>query len=357
MMSSSFLVPSVPPQPIVIAGIGVIKDTTAITPLQTCFVPGQGLLETGKNGVTALARNRGGEFVFIARGDQTEVMLCSKMGVNPPRFALLPATIQAPLKAVLLDLDGTCVKSEPLWIAVILQVTNEMRQRANLTLLESFEPNDLPHVSGRTVPEHLAYCQAKFFPHGSTDAAREIYDRITKSDAEMDAIATALRNKGKSPYEPALGLKELLLELRERNVRIGMVTSGLYYKAWPEITEAFRRMNLGDPLQFLDGFITAGQRVEKGRSGTMGDAIAKPWPNIYYEVAKALGFRSEIAGQFVVVGDSASDVGSARTIGVAVIGVEGGNIDEAGVRQMCFAVAENLHEVGMIIEPYLPPSL
>jgi len=341
-------------EPLTLPGIGVIEDTTAIVPLKTCFIPGQGALVVGRDGVTALARNRGGEFVFIARGDYTEVMLCSKIDVNPPRFALLPVTIQAPLQAVLLDLDGTCVKSEPLWIAVILQVTNEMRQSENLPPLDSFKPDDLPHVSGRTVPEHLAYCQAEFFPHGTSNAAREIYDRITKSDDEMEATATVLRSRGKSPYEPASGLKELLVELRERGVRIGMVTSGLYYKAWPEITEAFRKMNLGEPLQFLDGFITAGQRVEKGRSGTMGDAIAKPWPNIYYEVAKTLGFRAGIAGQFVVVGDSASDVGSARTMGVAAIGVEGGNIDEAGVRQMCFAMAKDLREVGKILDPYLP---
>jgi beta-phosphoglucomutase-like phosphatase (HAD superfamily) len=134
-----------------------------------------------------------------------------------------------------------------------------------------------------------------------------------------------------------------------------MVTSGLHYKAWPEIEEAFRQMNLGAPLQFLDGFITAGQRVEKGHAGTMGDAIAKPWPNIYYEVARALGFQPDSAAQFVVVGDSASDVGSARTMGVAVVGVEGGNIDEAGVRQMCFAMAKNLREVGEVLKPYLPP--
>ena len=341
--------------PLAIPGIGVIEDATAIIPLKTCLIPGQGHLEVGRNGVTVLARNRGGEFVFISRGDQTEIMLCSNMGVNPPRFALLPVTIQAPLKAVLFDLDGTCVKSEPLWIAVILAVTNEMRQRENLPARESFEPDDMPHVSGRTVPEHLAYCRAKFFPHGSAEGARRVYDRITKSDDEMEAIGAALRSKGKSPYEPAAGLKELLLELRGRGVKIAMVTSGLYYKAWPEVEEAFRKMNLGDPLEFLDGLITAGQRVEKGRAGTMGDAIAKPWPNIYLETARALGLRSELSAHFVVVGDSASDVGSARTAGLAAIGVEGGNIDEAGVRQMCFRMARDLHEVWRMLKDYLPP--
>ncbi|MCX8036725.1 MAG: HAD hydrolase-like protein [Candidatus Sumerlaeia bacterium] len=315
-------------------------------------MPGQGRLEVGKNGVTALAVNRGGEFVFIARGRHSEIMLQSKVGINPPRFALRPAVVRKPLKGVLLDLDGTCVKSEPLWIAVILQVTNEMRRKSKLPPLPAFPPDDLPHVSGRTVPEHLAYVHMRYFPKGNTHEARAIYDRITRSDAEMEELAAALRRRHKSPYEPADGLRELLLELRARRIGIAMVTSGLYYKAWPELAEAFHKMRLGDPLKFLDALVTAGTKIEKGQAGTMGDAVAKPWPNIYFEPARALGFTTQNAAHFVVVGDSASDVGSARTMGVAVIGVEGGNIREAGVEQLCWKMAKDLHEVGTILRPY-----
>jgi phosphoglycolate phosphatase-like HAD superfamily hydrolase len=332
----------------------LIVDSCAIVPLNSYVVPGQGLLEVGRHGVTALARNRGGEFLFIVRGDETEVMLCSQLGVNPPRFALPPVAIEAPLEGVLLDLDGTSVKSEPLWIAVILQVTNEMRAREGSPPLDCFRHEDLPHVSGRTVPEHLSYVHGRYFPRGSVEEARRIYDRITKSDEEMDRIAAELRSRGVNRYEPAPGLKELLLELRRRGVRIGMVTSGLYYKAWPELDEAFRAMDLGPPLDFLDAFITAGTKPEKGRAGTMGDAIAKPWPNIYYEAARALGFRPETAARFVVIGDSASDAGSARTMGVAIIGVRGGNIEAAGVAQLCFAIAGDLNDARTMLAPFLP---
>lgn len=336
--------------------IGPIEDETEITSLGAVSVPGQGTLEVGKDGVTALARNRGGEFVFITRGEHTEIMLCSNVDINPPRFALLPVAIQEPIQGVLLDLDGTSIKSEPLWIEVIFRVTNEMRENANLPRLERFAAEDMPHVSGRTVPDHLAYCRDRYCPDGTLDAARAIYDRITRSDQEMDGIAADLAKKGKAPHEPAPGLEELLLLLKRRGVKVAMVTSGLHYKAWPELESAFGRMSLGPPLEFLDGFISAGRRVGKGQAGTMGDAVAKPWPNIYFEAARALGFEAAHAGRFVVVGDTASDVGSARTMGVAIIGVKGGNIESAGVRQLCWTLVEDLHEVQEVLLPYLPPG-
>ena len=334
--------------------IGPIDDVTEIVPLATLDVPGQGTLRVGRDGVTALARNRGGEFVFITRGEHTEIMLCTKVDINPPRFALLPVSVQAPLAGVLLDLDGTSIKSEPLWVEVIFRVTNEMRGRGNLTALEGFTTEDMPHVSGRTVPDHLTYCRDRYFPDGTVEEARAIYDRITRSDEEMGTIAAGLARKGKTSYEPAPGLKELLLLLKERGVKIAMVTSGLYYKARPELDATFTKMALGEPLEFLDGFISAGWRVGKGQAGTMGDAVAKPWPNLYFEAAKALGFETAEAGRFVIVGDTASDVGSARTMGVAIIGVGGGNIEEAGVRRLCWKLADDLHEVRQVLLPYLP---
>jgi hypothetical protein len=39
-------------------------------------------------------------------------------------------------------------------------------------------------------------------------------------------------------FTPSPGIKEFLLELRSRNIKLGLVTSGLYEKAWPEILPA-----------------------------------------------------------------------------------------------------------------------
>lgn len=305
--------------------------------------------------MTALARNRGGEFVFIVRGDQTEMMLCSKIGINPPRFGLLPVDVRAPLKGVLLDLDGTCVKSEPLWIEVIFRTTNEMRTKLGLPALEGFADEDTPHVSGRTVPDHLEYCRDKYFPAAAPEDARSIYDRITGSDDEMAGIIAAIRERGASPYEPAPGLLDLLLFLKDHGVKISMVTSGLHYKAWPETEPVFEKLGLGNPVDFLDAYITAGTRPGRGRAGTMGDAVAKPWPNIYFEAARAMGFEQNDAAHYLIVGDSASDVGSARTMGVAIIGVAGGNIECAGVSQLCWTLAEDLHAVKDRLAKYVSP--
>ena len=48
-----------------------------------------------------------------------------------------------------------------------------------------------------------------------------------------------------------LGLKEFLLTLKERGIKIALVTSGLHEKAWPEIVAAFRALKPGRPARLL----------------------------------------------------------------------------------------------------------
>jgi len=46
-------------------------------------------------------------------------------------------------------------------------------------------------------------------------------------------------------FTPVDGLKEFLFELKSMDIKIGLVTSGLFEKAWPEILSAFRTLNSG----------------------------------------------------------------------------------------------------------------
>ena len=81
-------------------------------------------------------------------------------------------------------------------------------------------------------------------------------------------------------FEPAPGLKDFLLELKGRGIKIGLVTSGLHEKAWPEILAAFRQLGMGDPLDFYDAIITAGERLHPrpgrhaGRAGAQAPPVA-----------------------------------------------------------------------------------
>ena len=50
-------------------------------------------------------------------------------------------------------------------------------------------------------------------------------------------------------------------------IKLGLVTSGLYEKAYPEILDAFKTLNMGDPAEFYDTIITAGHALRKGGGG------------------------------------------------------------------------------------------
>ena len=103
------------------------------------------------------------------------------------------------------------------------------------------------------------------------EEARAIYFDTT--EYEMKEI---LEGRGKEgAFTPAPGLREFLEEVKGNGVKIGLVTSGLYTKAMPEIISAFQTLKMGDPLDFYDAVITAGQTFKKGsesllRSRTRG---------------------------------------------------------------------------------------
>jgi hypothetical protein len=94
-----------------------------------------------------------------------------------------------------------------------------------------FEEADIPFVSGHSVTEHLQYCINKYCPGKSLEAARNFYFEPTHR--EMKEI---MEGRGKDgAFTPTVGVKDFLLSLKDMGVKIGLVTSGLYEKAWPEI--------------------------------------------------------------------------------------------------------------------------
>ena len=161
-----------------------------------------------------------------------------------------PVALARPVQAVLMDLDGTSVHSEGFWIWIIERTTASLLGDPRFEL----EPADLPFVSGHSVSEHLTYCVRKYCPDKTVEEARDFYFEHTRR--EMQAI---LDGRGRmDAFVPAPGLKEFLLELKDRGIKIALVTSGLHEKAWPEIVAAFRALGMGDPRDFYDAIITAG---------------------------------------------------------------------------------------------------
>lgn len=251
-------------------------------------------------------------------------------------YAIPPVQIQGPIEAVLMDLDGTTVTSEEFWIYIIERTMQELLGDKNFQLEEA----DVPFVSGFTTADHLQYCIEKYSPKQDLSRAIEIYHVVAK--AELDAI---LAGGGRvDAFKPMEGLKDFLLELKRRNIKIGLVTSGLNYKAIPEIVAVFRGLEMGNPLEFYDSIITGGQRKDTGDYGTLGEIVAKPHPWVYTEVAY-MGLKIKDPTRVLGIEDSAAGVMALRFAGFPVVGLNSGNITQSGLDCLCCKKVDKLGEI------------
>ena len=150
---------------------------------------------------------------------------------------------------------------------------------------------------------------------------------------------------------PAPGLKDFLLGLKDRGIKIALVTSGLYEKAYPEIVAAFRTMGMGDPRDFYDAIITAGFPLREGEVGTLGELSPKPHPWLYAEAARVgLGIPFEEREHVVGLEDSGAGVCAIRLAGFVTVGLSGGNIETSGTRGLCHFMCRSLPEVLDVID-------
>ncbi len=302
---------------------------------------GNGLFRVGRDGVTAIFTPHDKVAELIVYADKTLVYINSQMG-TPAIYPLAPARFEGPAEAVLMDLDGTSVHSEHFWIWVIEQTTARLLSNPKFKL----ESADEPHVSGHSVSEHLSFCVRKYCPNKTVEEARRHYFDIVHHE-----MAEIMAGRGRpNAFEPAPGLAEFLRKLKEHKIKIGLVTSGLYEKAWPEILSAFRTLKMGDPLEFYDAIISAGHALRKGQVGTLGELAPKPHPWLYAETAR-VGLGIEPARRHRVIGieDSGAGVVSIRLAGFAAIGIIGGNLEKSGAEPFLHSKVNSLLEALPVI--------
>lgn len=314
-----------------IPGIGKISDIDDFRQLGESegkmFIP-------GKDGVKQVLGTKDGKTEFIVYEDKTLCYVKSLMGY-PAIYPMTEPVFEGPAKALLMDLDGTSVRSEQFWMWIIEKTMQMLMGNASFRL----EDEDEPYVSGHSVSEHLQYCINKYCPDQKVEKARTLYYEIVED--EMDKIMKGQGKKG--AFVPTPGLKEFLLELKGKGIKIGLVTSGLYNKAIPEIVSAFDEMGMGDPFQFYDRIITAGTAFKTGQAGTISELAMKPHPWLYAETARVgLGILPEERNRVIGMEDSSAGVLSLRLAGFPVIGVGGGNIGKAGVSGLCLKEYDNL---------------
>lgn len=293
-----------------------------------------GSFTQGKEGVRKILTPVDKKAEFIVFEAKTLCYVKSALGY-PAIYPVREACFQGPAKAILMDLDGTSVHSETFWMWIIEQTVAKLISDRKFSL----ESADEPFVSGHSVSEHLQYCLEKYCPDKTLEDARSIYFETT--EYEMKEILEGRGKKG--AFCPAPGLREFLKEVKGNGIKIGLVTSGLYTKAMPEIISAFQTLSMGDPLAFYDAIITAGQTFKKKQAGTIGELAPKPHPWLYSETAKVgLGISEKDKSRVLGFEDSSAGILSLRLAGFQAVGINGGNIHASGVDSLCFAQYDNL---------------
>ena len=108
-----------------------------------------GLFDLKGGPIESIYASRDGkvEFVTLANG-KVLAHVTSAMGY-PAYYPVHPVKIAHPVKAVLMDLDGTTVHSEHFWIWIIEKAVASMLDDPSFQL----SADDEPHVAGHSVSE------------------------------------------------------------------------------------------------------------------------------------------------------------------------------------------------------------
>lgn len=283
--------------------------------------------ERGKDGVKKILTPDDRKIDIVEFDDKKLCYVKSGMGY-PAIYPMHETHFEPKAEAILMDLDGTSVHSEEFWMWVIEQSTARLLGNSSFKR----EKEDEPFISGHSVSEHLQYMIDKYVKGASLELAREYYFEIVNHE-----MAEIMKGRGKQDaFTPAPGLKEFLTTVKKEGIKIGLVTSGLYEKAMPEIISAFKQLDMGDPVDFYDAIITAGYALRKGQTGTLGELAPKPHPWLYAETARVgLGIPFENRHKVIGIEDSSAGVVSIKLAGFSCVGISGGNIEQAGVGDMC----------------------
>src|SRR6266849_5881117 len=182
-------------------------------------------------------------------------------------------------EAVIFDMDGVLIDSEPLHFAVLF----ELLERAGHTL---------------TRPENEQFIGTTSEAMFSTLIARHgLSGTVAGYIARYDEMVMHVLQQ---PHAPAPGVTALIERLRELGKRLAVASSSR--RGWVEAT--IRSLGLADAFDV----VVTGDDVEHG----------KPDPAIYLLTAQRL---SVVPERCVAIEDSPNGVQSARSAGTTVLGV------------------------------------
>jgi len=193
------------------------------------------------------------------------------------------------MKAVIFDMDGVLIDSEPMH----LKVENMMLDRLGIDAPENY----LKQFVGWTNPAMWKKIRSDY-------KVKESIEELIDIQMEMK-----LNYLNENDYEPIDGVIDLLDELQEKQVKIGLASSS--------------------PVEFIDAVLKKLKIEEYFLKWQSGENVenSKPAPDVFFEVAKLI---EEDTKDCIVVEDSKSGTIAAKSAGMKCVGfqnINSGNQD------------------------------
>lgn len=293
----------------------------------------------GEAGVQTMAGLADGSVTFVAFLDRTIAIVAPAPGA----VAIYPVprlTGGAP-QGLYVDLDGTLIDSEPLWISIIEQTLAQTSGRPGFR----FPHSARVHVSGRSVGAHLEWAIKEFAPDISIATAQMTHARLARE------ALTAVISDGDRADVPTLmpGFRTFMDAVKASGLPVALVTSGVEAKMWPTLAVALRRAGFPDPQGVFPTILCGGTSAADAPIGSLSDLPMKPHPWLYAE-ARAIGLKLPSTAPGIAVEDSAAGAIAARIAGLSVIGLASGNISDLGASCLCVEMVANLDEAAQAIQ-------
>lgn len=194
------------------------------------------------------------------------------------------------LQAVLFDMDGTLVDSEPLWWEATVSVAR--------TLGVELGPDDTPHVHGRTIEDTAAHLLTAAQPADPAPPPR-LLERSATARPTTDLIrllTESFAQRVEQGVELMPGATDLLRELGAAHLPTALVSASprsIVDLVLPRLGHSFAH-------------VVAAEDTTRG----------KPYPDPYLEAARRLGADP---GRCVAIEDSPTGVTAATSAGCRVL--------------------------------------
>jgi len=217
------------------------------------------------------------------------------------------------IDGVIFDKDGTLFDFQKSWGGVAARVLDQLARdaahAADLAAAMGFD-----RISGRFAPD------SPMIAGTSADVAAAMIPHLP--DMTPEGLAAHLNSQATTArMHPAVDLRVVLQDLRDRGLRLGVGTNDTEAPARAHLAEA----GITDLFDFVAG-------CDSGHG-------AKPAPGMLLAFAQALGLD---AGRVVMVGDSRHDLMAGRAAGMRVVGVLTGIADRAELHPLADVVLPDI---------------